>query len=818
MRLLAVLAFTIPHLLFAQTRPDSISKLLKAYGAKFHQEKIYVHIDKPHYFPGDTIWFKVYLVEASNHLADTASKTINIDMFRKGDDRKVAHVLLRNEGGFARGYLPLSDTIRENTYEIRGYTSWMRNFSDTDFFYKELLVQKRSNSKNALTQNGIADDKEIVDLQFFPEGGNLVAGMQGRVGFKSINKFGRGVDFSAFIISDRKDTVATIRSQHLGMGSFIFQPKEGEKYFAIIEKSAHVKPFYLPAALPEGYAFFVDNLTYKDKIKVIARNNLSNKDKPVLIGQVRGIIVCALQGTTESHSFSWFLPKAEMGEQGVLQLTLFTGAGVPQCERLVYLNTEPPLQVSVLPDKATYAPHEKVTLSIQVKDHLGEPVQGNFSLSAVDAGQVYPNISGQNIYNYLYLTSDIQSLSDAGVKGLIEQPDYYFDPSDQKASINLDILLMTQGWRRFRWSQIFQKQWNNPAYPIEKGIALMGKAHLNKRNSGKSIPISLTYFERGVMGYSATMTDDVGAFTFPDLQLINGAKVILQGSGEKDRSLKLTIDSLHAPSYPPHDRLGYRPFADLYQVKFFTERQSKLADLDAQVNFGKNKLLKEVVLRVRRNAQMDPRKALYRTAQARTLEITNEICSMYPTTMDMLRGRLPSVQVITNRAGQPVITVRGINAIRGNYSPAVLVDGVQYDPSILMSIPTCSVASIDVVTSLVPALGTPGLISILTRTNTSSNNEVAPAAEAGGIGSKVYGYQLAREFYSPNYDKNEVDKNALPDVRSTLYWNPLVITDINGNAKVTFWNSNERTSIHVSVEGISIEGKPAVATKDYRVE
>lgn len=122
----------------AQLSPDTVRQKLLRYYQALPQEKIYMHLDRPHYAPGDTLWFKVYIADASTHTLDSVSKNIYVDLYRKDTGKKIRQGMVKNLGGFSHGSISLPDTLSEGVYEIRAFTNWMRNFSEGQFFHKEV--------------------------------------------------------------------------------------------------------------------------------------------------------------------------------------------------------------------------------------------------------------------------------------------------------------------------------------------------------------------------------------------------------------------------------------------------------------------------------------------------------------------------------------------------------------------------------------------------------------------------------------------------------------------------------------------------------
>ncbi|MGC4021377.1 MAG: hypothetical protein QM734_05275 [Cyclobacteriaceae bacterium] len=805
---LFALTLLFPILVNAQNA-DSIRSLVEKHYAKFPEEKIYLHLDKPNYSPGDTIWFKAYAVEGSTNLPDTVSKNIYVDLYKKDNEKPIGVRLLKNETGSANGFFKLKDSLAEGTYEIRAYTNWMRNFPSENFYHRAFLVKKKFSSQIQFTKEEFASWNEIADLQFFPEGGNLIVGLQTRVAFKAVNKWGKGVEVKAFLVSSSNDTVASILSQHLGMGNFVLKPKSGEKYFVVFGKSPSEKKFFLPEALPQGYTFFVDNLTNKDQIKIMARNNFTSKDRPILVCHQRGTVVFAAQSSTEGNSFSWMLPKVDLRDDGIIHVTLFDGSGKPVCERLVFNDLQSPTNIEIKADKNEYRTFEKVTLSVQVKDDDGSPVKGDFSASITDMEQVPPSVDGENINNYLYLTSDIHSRGE--IKGEIEHPDYYFNRANLNAKVHLDMLLMTQGWRKFLWSDVLNNQTGILPYQLETGISLSGKAvSMTKKNADKPIEISMMHHKKKGVEYITETTDENGKFVFRNLNISAQEKIFLQATKENGkRNITISIDEPTSPKfYPQKDQMENVPFnAD--NINLAIDKQKYYAELEEKFSLTKSKLLKEVVVKAQREYKTDSRKSFYDGTNMTTLNVGAENrCGTASNILQLMQGRVAGAQVKMESDG-----TYSVYLTRTGTKATILVDGFIYDTQTLQTIQPCTVESIDVITHPVVTLNAPGVVSILTK-RFNPDYDWSKEKWIGAAVANVRGYDVPRQFYSPKYSADDVGKgqDSKLDFRSTLYWNPSITTDSEGNAKITFWTSGEKSPLHVDFQGISTEGKPA-ATK-----
>jgi TonB family protein len=285
-----------------------------------------------------------------------------------------------------------------------------------------------------------------IDLQFFPEGGYCVKNVKTRLAFKAINEFGKPADIEGSVLDENNKIVYNFRSFHDGMGAFDFTPQKDKKYKAIITKPEKIETIYqLPEILPKGFVLNV--YSGKDKLKV--RIVSPGKEMVHLVAQIKGIIQYTNTLNTKKGENTIEIPTLEF-PSGIAQITLFNSKEKPICTRLVYVNKHKLMNISIITDKAKYAPREKVSMKIKTTDENNNPIKANIALSVFDDKvNTFADDKQDNILSYLLLSSD--------VKGKIEEPAFYFKNDEPKAEEALDYLLMTQGWRRFAWRNILNK-------------------------------------------------------------------------------------------------------------------------------------------------------------------------------------------------------------------------------------------------------------------------------------------------------------------------------------------------------------------------
>lgn len=801
--LLLLVIISLPALrLIDDSFPQRLMGLFQKFNQAYPQEKVYVHTDRPYYAAGDTIWLKGYLTDGQLHHADSASRVLYVDLVDAIRKKVVGRKLFRATDGYAPGDFPLPDSLAAGAYVLRAYTGWMRNFDDEFFFQKPLVVYR---SDADVPTAASADMRP--DVQVFPEGGQLVGGLESRVAFKVVSPLGRGIDITGgYVLSSDRDTVAGFSSQHLGMGFFSLTPETGKQYTVYVPlPDGQRLSCPLPAPLPQGYVMMVDNVSNKDNIRVYIRNNkpAGITGKFTLLAQCRGEVLHMVQGTVDKKNQFVAVPRANLPE-GIVHLTLFDEAERPVCERLVFSDQNDRLSVRLTPSKPRFAPREKIEIDVAVTDKTGKPASAEFSVSAVDAGQVIEKDTyAADITSYLLLTSDL--------KGTIEQPGYYFDPKINNRKNHLDLLLMTQGWRRFTWPDIFADKAASLRYPVEQGITVMGQViRPNQKATG---PVKLTFMvitPDSTRNFLMGESDENGRFGINDFDIPDSTTLLIQAvSGKGNRNMNIKLDEWFSQSV----RITRIPFNPIVfqrdELAEYLRRTREYQSIMQQIRRNREILLKEVTVRKKREQPRDSRK-IYSQADA-TIKLDALNSSGAMTVLDVLRGRVAGVQVLGNGFDARV-QIRGAANFQGIVEPLYVIDGMPVSRETIMSMTVQDVEAIDVLKGTSAAIygsqAAGGVISILTKRG-SPNYDYSNEKSPGTLVAKLRGYSAVREFYAPHYDVSKPE-HIRPDYRATLHWAPRVRTDSTGRARLTFFASDARTTLRLVAEGITTDGRPGV--------
>ena len=324
-----------------------------------------------------------------------------------------------------------------------------------------------------------------IKLTLFPEGGDMIQGLDNTVAFNALNEFGKPADIEGVVLTEKGSRVASFSSFHQGMGAFKINPQPNEKYHVKITKPEGIKEtFLLPESLERGYNMSVDN---SKEGEVSLNINSTEKEALAVVAQVRGKVYYSTLIDAKPGTTKFVFPTSDF-PTGVAQITLFDSEGIARAERLAFVNKNRQLNISVETEKEKYLPREKVKMTLNVKDERGMPIPANLSMAVVnDQFLSFADDKSGNILSQLLLQQD--------VTGKIEEPAFYFNSKEAKANKALDYLLMTSGWRRFSWEKVMEEELPQIMYPAQKAIvsgyiydAYTGKAIEDvtiKTNNGK---------------------------------------------------------------------------------------------------------------------------------------------------------------------------------------------------------------------------------------------------------------------------------------------------------------------------------------------
>lgn len=683
--------------------------------------------------------------------------------------------------------------------------------------YIELIARSKSKKSDFSQRFYIPINRHQIQVGFFPEGGELVEGIANRVAFKAVSLQGKGVAVKGYIANEKGKKVVEFQSQHLGMGKFEFTPKKGEKYVAMVpKKSGVVQKIALPASINQGYNLMITHLP-SQKLQIKVQTSLRRKQSVVVIGHARGVPVYSVSGVVKRRrAFVAELSTKEF-PAGITHFTLFDAEFKPRCERLVFIKKSSALKIKVLAQQKNAAPQQKVSLKIQVKNAQNDTVPAYLSVAVIDKEMVQDVPTHTHILSELLLKSDL--------RGYIENPNYYFKNNKTNTLQALDLLMMTQGWRRFTWQEVLNEKQIAKPINLERGFTLSGRL---TTPSGK--PISFGYVRiaaPSVELFQNVYTDAQGKFKFENLVLLNTTKIRIKAFDEKMKpNVKIILDK---PSLLKVESLDNQPLTIVKEAQTATylrnrDKQTQLLKV-LGLNTDDMVMLEEVQVTASKikGRRYEQRKGmLYQIPTFRLrFDSTRAETSAITDFLTYISGRIPGLTL--KQVGRPprrVVVYRGSDiTIDGSIQePMYLLNGVPVALSTLESLQLSQVAFVDVLSlaqsRVYGSAATHGVLAVYLKKNETLKRRPAP-----GQVTITYteGYHKARQFYVPPYGNENYKKQQIPDLRSTIYWNPYVKVK-NGQAQISFYNADAASNYQVIVEGVSTEGELGREEYTYEVK
>lgn len=687
---------------------------------------------------------------------------------------------------------------------------------DREYLKKGRLIVKIDGTKldpaivgNYSLQHALWD----ADVQFFPEGGDLLAGISKKVAFKASNTVGKGVAVSGKIIDSKKKEVAAFKDLAMGMGSFDFLPVLGEKYKAVVSfDNGNQRTTDLPEVKAEG----INMVLLKDdganlQVGLVANDAFYEKmtNQPFyILGQSNGHLVYAAQATLKNSSILVNIPKDKL-PNGIVQLSVMQPDGKLISERLAFNDSQPLLDIAVKTDKTDYKQKEAVQLSLHVAAQ--DSLKGNYSVAVIDESKVpYNDDQDLGILSNYLLTSDL--------KGYVEQPNYYFNKKNESRQEALNNLLMTQGFRRFSYEDLLAEKYPQARFMPEQGISISGTLRLN---TGRTFPnggLLLSVPSRNLR--KDTYTDNNGRFSFDNLVFPDSSKVTVSARGNDNyRNLVINMDGTEFPGIDQGN-----PYTGNNVQNIDNEMKAYLTN--SKNEYRTSILIDEIEV----------------TGVQRKLLTSKEFSSLSGLSMPEHRiegDRITGCNVLTMCLSTLLTGITYDNQtlkyyVSRNYNQGSRVpvqfflNGMPIDEPSLNSIQPAEIEAIEIF--LRDELGTvsrtyqnDGVVSIMTKKTDQKKQPRMSLAEIESLLPKTniidmipLGYVKERQFYAPKYET--ADSKNTNDYRTTIYWNPEVVLDDAGNVTLNFYNADGNGKYKVVVEGQDQAGSIGRAVYYYNVK
>ena len=878
----------------------------------YPHEKAYLHLDNTGYFKGERIYFKAYVIRCDTERRTDLSRVLYVELLTpSGDVVERSKVALKN--GEGHGDISLENILLTGFYEIRAYTRYMTNWGTYACFSRvipifktpskagdysnpvidRLSYRKRLNderlsvleedhlnihlpdSASELSPKEKADADERV--RFFPEGGDLVGGLPARVAFTVRDAEGLPLVAKGRLTDGEGNTLDTFTTDSEGRASVHISSCGDKEVLLVNDGKGHERRYRLPVAKPEGCTMQVDMMRDDSlTVDIYASDGMKGRQLGYVLMN-KGTVARCDTLTAKPHVRVRF--NRERLPEGVSQLTLFDSSGRVMAERLFFIFP----QNAPLEKVEATCKSESLTPCGKVQINLKTVPASSLSFSAVDAAGMVNGRDG-DIRTWMLLGSE--------VRGYIARPWYYLESDDADHRCAADLLMLTQGWRRYDWKLLSGQALIEHFQPIEDRLYLFGKVRSKGGAPVAGIPLSVTmYNQAGQVVEGDCKTDSVGGYTFRIPELDGDWTLLFRARQEKKRKAdyQFSVDRNFAPlaRYIGKEETRMVPVDTAGLLRWaYTEQTDNLKSSGRKWNYT----LDNVNIRARR---VWDRTSWRDETNARLHSMIYYDCDE---AVDMLadKGEFPpsvmgwlkiknsffsgndapqQIRLMSkneNGLNQPD-TVRSLENWFPMGAPAEFYvmppapwrifydDGLSYknrpvvwiidnmfvtitgfhftgdeggkknssdinEPigdGMLIHMSYCdnysnSVMMPETLDELKCIYIADDLSSLHNHIRCAEIDQMSPVVvyafthpsylrkQKGVRRTHFQGYNIPTKFEMEDYS---VVPPVSDDFRRTLYWNPDVRTDKDGNATIEFWNNSTCRDIYISVEGMSPDGK-----------
>lgn len=774
---------------------QKVDSVMNVYHENFPQEKIHVQFDKRFYNPGETIWFKAYIM--SGITPSDISKNFYAELINeKGAviQRIVSPVISAS----AASSFTVPASYSSPFIHFRAFTTWMLNFDSTFLFDKSIPVITAASA--GTTAAVVANP---VSIQFFPEGGDLVTGLESVVAFKANDKYGMPVKVSGIIKDASGKKVAEFLSKHDGMGSFRLEPATGTTYSAVWKDAAgkeSTTPLPAPkssglvmalAGRPGSIGFSIKRSEGGDALKQVY----------VLAHMDQQMVYKARVNLAQQPGSSGRIPVDQL-PSGVLQVTIFNSDWQPLAERIVFVNNNDYMfDAYVKAVTKNTGKRGKNILEVEIPDTL----LSNLSLAVTDASVNVPDENEDNIFSRLLFSGE--------VRGYVHNAGYYFSSFADSVAQQLDLVMLTHGWRRFNWDDVVHGRLPQIKFAPDNYLSLKGNVvGGGPARSSKDNLLNLIFqFKDSTSQFLSVPLEQGGKFATSPMLFYDTARIFYSMNGKKQSGEQVILNVENGLWKGPSmvQFAGSNNEGLLQPGSNVVARNRAVYEQTLKVASERRKVqtLQEVTIRARTKSateKVDDRYAsgMFKGGDGYTFDLTSDVSAISAQSVfNYLQGKVAGLTISNPMASDPGLSWRG-------GTPDLYLDEMKSDAQMISSMSMADIAYIKVFRP--PFMGgmgsgSGGAIAIYTKRG--GDRQTNNSAMAGLSKVTVSGYTPVKEFYSPDYMQNN-PMNDLEDLRTTLYWAPYIfLHKEKKKAVISFYNNDISKKLRVVIEGVNEAGK-----------
>jgi hypothetical protein len=749
----------------------------------FPQQKVYVHFDKDFYVLGEKIWMKAFLLEDSP-VPDSLKRNVFVDIVN-AEGKVINHLIFKTEGNGAEGSFDIPTAWNEGVYFIQAYTPYLMAFGVNAFYKKDIPIYSSSPESAWIFKDDNPVQKTKLDLQFFPEGGHLIHGIESKVAFLAKNENGKGIGLQGFIKNNLDSIVLHFESNNLsdsnkaqGLGYFLFKPDAGQTYQVFVKiNTGETYSFSLPTIMNQGYTLKVEDADSENfTIKIHNGGIQTTEVLKIKVSQnARELLQLNTQITSEQTFTQLQLSKNKLTE-GLLLIQLLADNKI-LAERICFNLPKNKNGFNIQNTETKFRLRQNINLALIGEFADNQSIKNNFTLLVRKKA---PQISFENITSYYWLSSTLANP--------IENSAYYLS-NETKAKQDLDVLLITQKLKPFTTSPDFFKTDYN--LNVLKCIAKDSITHT-------PIPrISIGVFSYETQKAYNSFSDSKGFFQINISDDVDQQTLFFFNTEKSDYinpPIEVEIARYNPSSYPVTPK----------QLTKSKEIQQYLLDFNKRRLIENNFSPKDTS----NNKQEKTRNLLLKPTQT-------VILAEYVDFADVKELLKEVTYNITNREKNGVTKIRMLTDKKPNFKmtfpPFYIINGQPTrNHNIMYNLPIGEIKKMDLYANYRDLIryynkfGGGGFLAFETyKDNINLKNTI-------NVNTLQFFNQVDK-FVAPIFTSSEA---SLPFFSPLIVWQPNLSSLNNG---ISFYHTDDIGDFEVILEGINAEGKPVQAYFEYKV-
>ncbi|MBY0435171.1 MAG: hypothetical protein K2U26_13770, partial [Cyclobacteriaceae bacterium] len=749
---------------FGAATREKFNQWQKAYP----QVKVFATFNQTKYAPGDTAFFKIYfLTEKTGKVAGRQVLHMKL-LDARGLEAGQMNFGVRDGVGYNQFVLP--DSLSGGRYRFTIYSEWMKNFRSDFYFQEEVIIVK----KERITKPSTVETS--TSLAYFPEGGSLIEGISNRlivtIGSSQVEK----VD----LLED--GVVLTSSQVFQGLSSLTLTPQPGKKYsLKLGDRSLDIT-----GIKKDGLSLSVTPNFERGPVKIVItvppNSNYRKQDLTLLLTIKGEVGYSAIARINEQNMAQIMMPQTELPE-GTAQLTVFNDKGRLEATRLFYVPGAKKVKATITATNALVSTREKIPVTVSLSDEFGNPIAGEFSVSAVSK-KFFDADGGQDFANYLNIASDFGNQSTMVRPTSVDR----FD--------NMNQWLITKTWPRFNWETVLSEKLKPMEHRFEvmlnnKGIA----TYSDSKQPVSDSTLIMVFLQKHMMGYEAYTYDD-GKFDLPFLFDFWGEDEIFYLAEQKKKDLK----NIHVE----FEKDAISALAASRSAMDVTE------DPYAGFAFKKKLINKSYSFFTRKDtltkAAEDPNAEFEDEVMGADVTVNVQDYIIFPSMIELIREVVPSLQHRRLGGKTTVRVLISEVSMPATGDPLYIIDGIMTkNTDFFLSLAPADILTIKIVKDVnklrrFGAMGRNGMVLVQTK-----KLDLKKLRESSTT-LPVYGLSKPVEFKAPDYSTNS--RTRVPDFRSTLFWSPMVKVDASGSVSFSFFSSDDAGPVVISVCGMTADGRP----------